>query len=214
MTWISASRALFCETCSSFCVGTRNLNVRAPASDAVKRTLTVADSPSGGSVTSCVLTIRPSSSTVSGIVCPAYPVCDSTTSTTSAVPLRTLRGVSTRVTCTSRAKRSWPTPTVKTGIDRAFRLASVSSMAASDVSAPSLTMTRPASGRPESSSRARSSAGASRVAVPANLRSAADATRSDDEAKLKKRTTKRCDSALRRAAFFPVSCCWMNAPRA
>ena len=84
-----------------------------------------------------------------------------------------MRGVSTRVTWMSCAKRSWPTPTVKTGIDRAFRLASGSSSAASDVSAPSVTMTRPASGRPDSSSRARSSAWPSRVAVPSYFRSAA-----------------------------------------
>ena len=63
---MSASRPLFCVTCSSVCVGTLKRNSRAPASLAVNRTLTVADSPSGGSVTSCVLTMRPSSSMVSG----------------------------------------------------------------------------------------------------------------------------------------------------
>jgi len=53
-------------------------------------------------------------------------------------------------------------------------------------------MTTPASGRPASSSRARSSALPIRVAVPPNFRSAADVIRSDEEAKLKKRTTNRC----------------------
>ena len=68
--------------------------------------------------------------------------------TTSEVPLSTARGVSTRVTWMSFANRSWPTPTVNTGIDRAFRLAIDSSSAASDVSAPSLIMTSPpAAGR-------------------------------------------------------------------
>src|SRR3954468_19022823 len=211
---MSASRPLFCVTCSPVCVGTLKRNSRGPASAAVKRTLTVADSPSAGSVTSCVLTIRPSSSTVSGTVWPPYPVCVSTTSTTSAVPFSAVRGVSTRVTWTSWAKCSRPTPTVNTGIDRALRLASVSSIAASEVSAPSLIMTRPASGSPDSSSRARSSAGARRVDVPPNLRSAADAPRSDDEAKRKKRITKRCDSASSSFAFGPFICCWTNALRA
>ena len=96
---------------------------------------------------------------------------------------------------------------MKTGIDRVFRLASVWSIAASEVSAPSDTITRPASGRPDNSSRARSSAWPSRVEVPPNFRSAAEATRSDEEAKLKKRMTKRCESAASSFALGPVSCC-------
>ena len=107
-----------------------------------------------------------------------------------------MRGVSTRVTWMSRAKCSWPTPTVKTGIERAFRLASDSSSEASEVSAPSVTITRPASGSPDSSSRARSSAWPSRVDVPPYFRSPAAASRSADEEKRKKRRTNRCDSAL------------------
>ena len=51
-----------------------------------------------------------------------------------------MRGVSTRVIWMSRSNRSWPTPTVNTGIDRAFRLASGSSSDSSEVSAPSVTM--------------------------------------------------------------------------
>ena len=49
--------------------------------------------------------------------------------------------------------------------------------------------------------------------MPAYFRSAADATRSDEEAKLKKRTTKRCDSASSSLAFGPVNCCWMKLLR-
>ena len=112
------------------------------------------------------------------------------------MPLRTMRGVSTRVIWMSRAKRSWPTPTGKTGIDRAFRLASDSSSEASDVSAPSVTITRPASGRPDSSSRARSSASPSCVDVPSYCRSAATRARPADEEKRKKRRTKRFDSVF------------------
>ena len=60
-------------------------------------TRTVADSPSAGSVTSCELTMRPSSSTLSGTVCAAVAgLGDRTTSTTSDVPLSVERGVSTR----------------------------------------------------------------------------------------------------------------------
>ena len=96
----------------------------------------------------------------------------------------------------SRAKRSAPTPTVKTGIERALMLASDSSSAASEVSAPSLTITRPASGRPESSSRARASAWPRCVDVPAYFMPPADWTRSVDAEKRKKRSTKRSESAL------------------
>ncbi len=79
-----------------------NLKSRGPASFAVKVTRTVVDCPSAGSVTSCELTMRPSSSTWSGTVVPAYPVCEMTTSTASEVPLSVERGVSTRVIWMSR----------------------------------------------------------------------------------------------------------------
>ena len=49
--------------------------------------------------------------------------------------------------------------------------------------------------------------------MPAYFRSAADATRSDDDEKLKKRRTKRCDSASSSLAFGPVSCCWTKLLR-
>ena len=97
-TSTSASRALFCDTCSPFWAATLNRNSRAPASEAMNVTRTVADSPSGGSLTSCELTIRPSSSTVSWTVDPPYPVWLTKTSTDNDVPLRIERGVSTRVT--------------------------------------------------------------------------------------------------------------------
>ena len=103
----------------------------------------------------------------------------------------------------SRVKCSWPTPTVKTGIERALRLASDSSSEASEVSAPSVTITRPASGRPESSSRARSSASPSFVDVPSYLSSAADPSRPADEEKRKNRRTNRSWSVFSSAASMP-----------
>ncbi len=121
------------------------------------------------------------------------------------MPLSTVRGVSTREIWMSRVKCSWPTPTVKTGIERALRLASDSSSEASDVSAPSVTMTRPASGRPDSSSRARSSASPSFVDVPSYLSSAADPSRPADEEKRKNRRTNRSLSVFRSAESMPPS---------
>ncbi len=71
-----------------------------------------------------------------------------TASITSDVPLSAVRGVDTRSTWMSRASRSRPTPTVKTGTAAAFKPRSASVSEASVVSAPSLTSTMPASGRP------------------------------------------------------------------
>jgi len=68
---------------------------------------------------------------------------------------------------------------------------SESSKDVSAVSAPSLTTSRPESGRPLSSSRARSSASPNRVDVPSNERPAAFGTRSDVVANLNCRTAKR-----------------------
>ena len=133
-----------------------------------------------------------------------------TTSTTSDEPLSSARGVSTRVIWMSRVNRSCPTPTVNTGMDRAFRLASDWSSEASDVSAPSVTMTSPASGRPDSSSRARSSASPSFVDVPSYLSSDADPRRPAEVENLKKRRTKRCCSALRSALSMPPRSAWTN----
>ncbi len=89
--------------------------------------------------------------TSSDTVSPAYPVCVMTASVTSDVPLSAVRGVDTRSTWTSRASQSRPTPTVKTGTAAAFKPRSASVSEASVVSAPSLTRTMPASGRPASS---------------------------------------------------------------
>ena len=108
-----------------------------------------------------------------------------TTSTASDVPFSVPRGVSTRVIWMSRAKWSCPTPTENTGICRAFRLASDSSSVSAEVSAPSVMRTRPASGNPDSSSRARSSAVPIRVEVPPYFSSLAVPRRSADEEKRK-----------------------------
>jgi hypothetical protein len=66
----------------------------------------VVESPLSGSVTSCELTIRPSSSTLSGTFWPAYPAWLMTTSTDNEVPFNVRRGVSTRVIWMSRANLS------------------------------------------------------------------------------------------------------------
>ena len=75
----------------------RNRIVRAPASLAVKCTFTVVGSPSLVSAISCVLRMRPESSTLSGTVVPRNPLCDTMTSTERFVPFSTLRGVLTRL---------------------------------------------------------------------------------------------------------------------
>ncbi len=80
---------------------------------------------------------------MSGTFAPAYPDCVTTTSTTSEAPFSTRDGVSARVICTSRDNRSLPTPTVNTGSACDFSPASAWSSVVSDVSAPSLTTTRP-----------------------------------------------------------------------
>ncbi len=71
MTSIRASRVLFCVTSSLACAAMLNRNRREPTSEVFSRTFTVCDSPSPGSVTSCVLTMRPASSTTSGTFRPA-----------------------------------------------------------------------------------------------------------------------------------------------
>ena len=119
--------------------------------------------------------------------------------------MRTARGVSTRVTWTSRANRSWPTPTVKTGIDRALRPRAFRRCAASEVSAPSETITSPASGRPgELVARAIERRREARRRCRRTSRSPAVPTRSDEDEKRKNRTTNFCDSAASSCAFGPL----------
>ena len=110
--------------------------------------------------------IRPSSSTSTVTVRPPKPVFLTTTSTSSEASFRTVRGVVTRSIWTSRGSCSLPTPTVKTGSFCAFIASSAGSSDASLVSAPSVTMTTPATGSPASSSRAPSSAAPSLVCGP------------------------------------------------
>ena len=81
----------------------------------MKRTGTEAGVPASGSVTCCVLTSVPSSSTSSVTFCPSKPDCDSTTSTINVVPLSAFFGVATRPTWMSFDSVSRPTPTVNTG---------------------------------------------------------------------------------------------------
>ena len=132
---------------------------------------------------------------------------------TSDVPLSAVRGVDTRSIWTSRASRSRPTPTVKTGTAAAFSPSSASVSEASVVSAPSLTSTMPASGSPASSWRAPSSAAPSLVCAPANVSSSGDPSRAADDEKRNVRRTNRSDSALTSAASFEPNACWTNAPR-
>ncbi len=137
----------------------------------MKRTGTEAGAPASGSVTCCVLTSVPSSSTSSVTFCPSKPDCDSTTSTISVVPLSAVFGVATRPTWMSFDNVSRPTPTVNTGSASALRPSSASPSAASAVSAPSLTITSPATGSPASSCRTPDSAAPSRVCEPLNVSS-------------------------------------------
>ena len=200
MTSMSASRWLFCVTISPGRGLILNLKTRGPASEAVNRTRTAAGSPSTGSFTSCEPTIFPPSSTSSVTDSPANPVCVTTTSIISEVPLSAARGADTRSTCTSFASDSRPTPTVNTGTDAAFMASSASVREASVVSAPSLTTTRPARGRPASSWRAPSSDAPIRVWAPANVRSDEAPTRDAVDENLKVRMTNRSESDFRSAA--------------
>ena len=129
-------------------------------------------------------------------VCPAYPVCVSTASTSSDVPLSAVRGVETRPTWMSCESVSCPTPTVNTGSASAFDASSASATVASVVSAPSVTSTSPETGRPASSCRALSMALASRVCVPPKVRSDGALTRAVDDENRNVRTRKRSDSAF------------------
>ena len=196
-TSISASRALFCVTSSPGRGAIRNRNTRGPASDAVNRTRTAAGSPSIGSFTSCEPTMRPSSSTSSVTVSPAKPVCVTTASITSDVPLSAVRGVDTRSTCTSLRERSRPDADGEHRHRRRLhRRAARRDSDASVVSAPSLTRTSPASGSPASSWRAPSSAAPSRVCAPANVRSSVEPRRAAADENRNVRSTNRSDSAL------------------
>ena len=80
---------------------------------------------------SCVLTMRPASSTMSGTFCAGVAdLRHDDVERRATAPLSTRRGVSTRVTCTSRVSRSLPTPTVNTGIACALSPAIDSSIVA------------------------------------------------------------------------------------
>ena len=180
----------------------------------MKFTRTVVDSPSGGSVIGWLATIRPESSTLSGTLNPPNPVCVTTTSTDRVVPLSVARGVSTRVTWMSRANRSCPTPTVKTGI--CPRLEARQLAVERGVRGVGAVRHHDETGQRQPGelvARARSSAGPSRDAVPPYFRSAALATRSADEEKRKNRTTKRCDRASSSGLSGSASCCWTNSVR-
>ena len=91
---------------------------------------------------------------------------------------------------------SRPSPTVNTGMASALSDRSAGATDPSVVSAPSVTITRPASGSPASSSFARSSASPTRVCVPPNVRFAAPWTRSTEDENRKNRSTN-----------FPASAC-------
>ena len=164
----------------------------------MKRTGIDAGVPASGSDTCCVLTSVPSSSTSSVTFCPSNPDCDSTTSTINVVPLSAVFGVTTRPTWMSFDNVSRPTPMVKTGRLSALRPRIASPSAASAVSAPSLTITRPATGRPASSWRTPDSAAPRRDCDPPNVRSLSCVVRVAALEKRNVRTVKRSDSALSR----------------
>ena len=141
--------------------------------------------------------ICPSSSTITETVSPSYPAWVTTTSTTSDEPVSTVLGGSARLTWMSRSKLSSPTATVYTGIPCACRGMSASANSSPELSAPSVTTTRPESGTEASSDRARSSAGPRRVRLPVKLISEASSIRSVRDEKRKKRTAKRSERAVR-----------------
>ena len=89
----------------------------------------------------------------------------------------------------------------------AFIPSRVSAIEASVVSAPSDTSTTPATGSPASSSRAPSSAGASLVCEPLNVRSSTDVMRPVDEEKRKVRTRNRSASDFISGLSALPNCC-------
>ena len=212
-TSISASRALFSVTSSPACGETRKRSTRGPASVTVNRTGIDAGAPASGNVTCCVLTSVPSSSTSSVTGWPSKPDCDNTTSIIRVVPLSAVFGVVMRPTWMSFGNCSWPTPTVNTGRPSAFNPSSAAPSAVSAVSAPSLTMTNPATGKPASSWRTPDSAAPRRVCDPSNFSSPSVVVRDGADENRKVRTVKRSDSALSTAASGPVNCSLMYAAR-
>ncbi len=112
-----------------------------------------------------------------------------TASTITEVPLSAVRGTAIRPIWMSLRSAASPTPTVNTGTSAALSASSASASEASVVSAPSLTMTRPASGRPASSCRAPSSAAPSLVCEPSNASSPGAPSRRAVEENRNVRTT-------------------------
>jgi hypothetical protein len=152
-----------------------------------------------------------SSSTMTGTVVPARkPSCVTTTSTMRVEPARALRGSSTRPSSMSGAIDSSPTPMVNTGTPPACRGTIASVSGRSPVSAPSVTMTRPESGTPDSSSRAASSAFARLECVPSNVISPRPSMRRATSEKRKKRSTNRSESPRSSSLCSGVNASAMN----
>ena len=112
---------------------------------------------------------RPSSSTISGTLAPPNPRWRTSTSATSVLPLSTDAEVSTRRTSMSRLNRSEPTPTANTGTCLERSESSSSAIGERELSAPSVSSTRPESGTISISRRAASSAPPSLVSFASNL---------------------------------------------
>ena len=171
-----------------------------PGSSGGMRKRTVVRSPLSPTRAASVATTRPSASTVICTGSRPAPRMRTSASTTLDAPANVRRGACTRSIATSRAKRSVPTPTVNTGTRRARNASSASSSAPLPLSAPSDTITTPASGMPFKSSRTSFNAWARSERVPFDVSAAAPTMGEASAAKRK-----------RRIANFSASC-FDNAP--
>ena len=145
--------------------------------------------------------MRPASSTTSGTRAPANPCWRINRSATSAPPLSTECDASTRRISMSLSNFSAPSPTVKIGTDLARSESSSSPIGARELSAPSLSTTRPgqrnrrrAPGAPARSPRR------DRVSPALNVRSAALSMRCALDEKRNRRTMNFCLKRLEQRA--------------
>ena len=186
--------ALFSVTVSPAMGRARTESRYVPGASGGTRIRMRATSPASGNLISSVPTMRPFASTVTVVRSPPAPRTPIATSISSVAPDSTLDGADTRSIATSRAKRSWPTPTVYIGTRRARSASRAVPRSLPPLSAPSVTTTTPASGIPARSSRATSSAFARSVRAPLAVSVAAPDVGVASAAKRKVRSANRSDS--------------------
>ena len=186
-TSILVCHSLFSVTISVGSALARTARRCTPGSSGGIRKRTVVRSPFSPTRAASVATTRPSASTVMGTGSRPAPRIRTSASTTLDAPASVRRGACTRSMATSRANRSVPTPTVNTGTRRARNASSASSSAPPPLSAPSDTITTPASGMPFRSSRTSFSACARSDRVPFAFRAAAPAIGEASAANRKRR---------------------------